>query len=99
MTKPLKFDASAPAGEEAHKIANAGDVKKFIERAQSIEQIISDAKEDLGELYKEAEDAGIDKKALKFVVRHKKSPISVEHRQAVNEVMEKAGEQKFFAFV
>lgn len=100
MPKELKFDdATIPAGEEAKKIPNAGDVTKFIDRAMKLEEQASDIKADQKSLYREAADQGIDTKALKIVVRHKKNPMSVELRQEANEISEKSGGQAIFAFV
>lgn len=100
MPKELKFDDSRIHDDEApKKIPNSGDVKGFISRIHKVEETMDQAKADLKSLYSDAKDQGIDPKALKVVVKHKKHPVSVEHRQEVNELLEKVGDQKMFAFV
>ena len=100
MIKPLKFDDGAVTGDGAPvKIANAGDVKKFIDRALKLEEQLDQDKADLKGLYDDAHEQGIDRKALKIVVKHKKKPVSLELRQEVNDLFEKCGDQPMFAFV
>lgn len=100
MPKALNFDdAKIPAADEPKKIPNAGDVKSFVNRIHKVEETMDQAKADLKSLYTDAKDQGIDPKALKIVVKHKKKPMSVELRQEVNELMTKVGEQHVFAFV
>lgn len=99
MPKELKFDDAKIRHDEApKKIPNSGDIKSFIARIHKVEETMDQGKADLKSLYSDAKDQGIDPKALKVVVRHKKHPTSVEHRQEVNELLEKSGEQKMFAF-
>lgn len=100
MSKPLNFDDAKIHDEknEAKKIHNAGDVKGFIDRIHKVEETMDLAKADLKALYSDAKDQGIDPKALKVVVKHRKHPTSVEHRQEVNELLTKAGDQPMFAF-
>lgn len=99
MVKPLNFDDAKIREEEApKKIPNSGDVKSFIARIHKVEETMDQAKADLKSLYSDAKDQGIDPKALKVVVKHKKHPVSIEHRQEVNELLEKVGDQAMFAF-
>lgn len=100
MSKALNFDKSSELGDEsgARRIPNAGEVKGFFDRALAQEKEIDGLKEDLKQIYQDAHDQGIDRKALRFVVKHKKNPISIEHRQEVNETLTKVGEQAMFAF-
>lgn len=99
MPKELKFDdAKIQPVEEARKIPNAGDVKKFVGRALEIEKEIDGLKEDLKEVYQSANDEGISKKDLKVVVKYRKKPTDVEHRQGVNELLEKLGDLPLFHF-
>ncbi len=99
MNKPLKFDDAKIHEQEPVKIANSGDVKKFVERALRLEDQLDQDKADLKGLYDDAHNAGIDRKALKIVVKHKKKAFSVELRQEVNELFEKCGDSPMFAFV
>ncbi len=100
MVKPLKFDdASVQPEQEARKIPNTQEVKSFIAKIHKKMEDLDDLKSDLKQLYDDAEGQGIDSKALKIVVKHKKKPISVELRQEVNLLCEKCGEQMLFAFV
>jgi uncharacterized protein (UPF0335 family) len=100
MPKELKFDDAKIHDQDApKKIPNSGDVKGFITKIHKVMEDMDTAKSDLKQLYSDAKDQGIDPKALKVVVKHKKSPVSVEHRQEVNELLEKTGDQPMFAFV
>lgn len=101
MPRELKFDDAKIHGEttEPKKIPNAGDVKKFIERGLKLEEDKDMAVADIKSMYADAKEQGIDPKALKIVITHKKRPMSTERRQEVNEIMEKSGDQPYFAFV
>lgn len=100
MSKALNFDGKKSEPEaEARKIPNSGDVKKFIASAMDIEEKIDTLKEDLKQVYQDADDQGIPRKELKIVVKHKRKPMPLEARQGVNELFEKAGDQPYFAFV
>lgn len=100
MNKPLKFDDAKIHGDAAPvKIPNSADVKKFVERALKLEEQLDQDKADLKGLYNDAHNQGVDRKALKIVVKHKKKPFSLEVRQEVNELFEKCGDSPMFAFV
>lgn len=99
MKKELKFGDAEQSCEEAKKIANAGDVKSFIDRIHKVEETMDMAKADLKALYGDAKDQGIDPKALKVVVKHRKRPVSFEHRQEVNELLDKVGDLPLFAAI
>jgi uncharacterized protein (UPF0335 family) len=100
MNKPLKFDdAKIHADEAPKKIPNSGDVKGFIDRIHKVMETLDEAKADLKALYSDAKDQGIDTRALKVVVVHKKRPMSTEFKQEVNLLLEKSGQQIMFAFV
>lgn len=100
MNKPLKFDDAKIHGDPAPvKIPNSVDVKKFVERALKLEENMDQAKSDLKQLYDDAHNGGVDRKALKIVVKHKKKAFSVELRQEVNELFEKCGDSPMFCFV
>lgn len=100
MIKPLKFDdGKGTFSEEAVKIPNSVDVKKAVDGILKLEEEMDNLKADLKSAYDTAHNGGIDRKALKIVVKHKRKPMSVEMRQDVNELMTKVGEQIVFAFV
>lgn len=100
MNKPLNFDdAKNVPSEEAKKIPNSGDVKKFIDRAIKLEEDAATIRADQKAMYAEAKDQGIDPKSMKIVVRHKRNPIGSETAEEVNELSIKSGGQKIFAFV
>lgn len=100
IPKSLNFDDAKISPEpEAKKIPNSGDVKAFINKIHKVMETMDDAKADLKGLYADAKDQGIGPKDLKVVVKHKKHPTSIEHRQGVKELFEKCGDQPFFAFV
>lgn len=82
---------------EPHKLANAGDVRKFVDRALKLEEEMDQIKADLKGLYDDAHDQGIDRKDLKIVVKHRKKPMSFERRQGVNELLAKLGDLPLFA--
>lgn len=91
--KALNFDdAKIKPEQEAKKIFNSGDAKAFIERALKLEEQMSQTKADMKGLYDDAHEQGIDRKALKIVVKHKKNPMSQATRAEVNEIMTKVGE-------
>lgn len=99
MKRELKFDdAKIPAGEEAKRIPNVGEVKGFIERVQNIEKEMSALSEDRSSVYQEAKDAGIDTKAMKIVVKHRKAPMDTDCRSEVNDMLEKIGDLPLFHF-
>lgn len=82
---------------EARKIPNSGDVKKFVDRAIKLNESLDQTKADLKGVYDDASDQGIDRRALKVVVSHRKKPISEEHRQEVNELQKKIGGTPIYA--
>jgi uncharacterized protein (UPF0335 family) len=100
MTKPLKFDDGKIKTNDAPvKIPNTADVKSLIGRIHKVMESMDESKADLKSLYAEADAGGIDTRAIKVVVKHKKRPTSVEHRQEVNMLLEKTGDAPMFAFV
>lgn len=99
MPKELKFDDAKIHDTAPVKIPNSGDIKKYIERALKLEETLDQTKADLKGLYDDADNEGIDRKALKVVVKHKKKPLSSNNRQEVNMLLEKVGDQPMFAFV
>lgn len=100
MIKPLKFDDGKETfSEEAVKIPNSADVKKTIDGIMKLEEEMDNIKADIKSAYDTAHKGGIDRKALKFVVKYKKKKPSQEFRQEVNELLEKCGEQMMFSFV
>lgn len=100
MIKPLKFDDGKDTfSEEAVKLPNSADVKKTVDGILKLEEELANLKADLKQCYDTAHKGGIDRKALKIVVKHKKKAMSVELRQEINELLTKAGEQIVFAFV
>lgn len=97
MTKPLNFGDEKSAVDDApRKIPNAGDVKKFIDRALKLEEELAQNRADLKSVYDDAHNEGIDRKALKVVVKHKKNPVSFEHRQEVNELLKKVSAEPLY---
>lgn len=84
---------------EPRKIPNAGDVKNFVNRALKLHEALDQAKADLKGLYDDANDQGIDRKALKTVVANRKKPLSFEHKQEVNELLSKIGDLPLFAAI
>jgi uncharacterized protein (UPF0335 family) len=99
MNKPLKFDDAKIHEQEPMKIANAGDVKKFVDKLLRLEEQLDQHKVDMKQAYDDAHEQGIDRKALKIVVKHKKKAVSAELRQEVNDLFEKCGDPLMFAFV
>lgn len=100
MNKTLNFDDAKIREEEApKKIPNSGDVKGFISKIHKVMETMDQAKSDLKQLYSDAKDQGIDPKDLKVVVKHKKTPTSIEHRQGVNELLTKTGDPILYAGV
>ena len=99
MKKALKFDDKAPPSEEARRIPNAGEVREFLDRALSMENKINDYRQDLREVYKQAEEQGIDPKALRVVVKHRRKPLEFDFKQEVNEISTKSGGEAIFAAI
>lgn len=91
----VKKDEAQEDGE-ARKIPNSGDVKNFINRALKLHEDLDQAKADLKGLYDDASDQGIDRKALKEVIAFRKKPLSLEHRQEVNELQSKVGGEAIY---
>lgn len=99
MPRELKFDdAKIQPQEEARKIPNTGYVRKFVERGLALEKQKDELSEDFKEFYQDSDDNGINKKDLKIVVKHRKKPMDVGHRQGVNELLEKLGDLPLFHF-
>jgi len=97
--KALNFDDASVSEEQvARKIPNTQEVKAFIQKIHKKMEDMDDMKADLKSLYDDAEEQGIDRAALKFVVKFKKKPLSNDKKKAVNELLEKSGEQLLFVF-
>lgn len=56
-------------------------LKDYFDRIERLESEISDLREDLNEVYKEAKGAGFDTKAMKLVLRLKKMTPSDRQEQ------------------
>jgi uncharacterized protein (UPF0335 family) len=85
--------------QSAHKVAGDTDIKKGVERLLKLTEEMDNLKADLKAVYDEYADKGVDRRALKTVVKLKRKDMSEEHKNTVNAYLRALGELPLFAGV
>lgn len=80
-----------------HEFPENEQLNSLVERICRLEDEKATIGEDIKEVYDEAEGHGYDKKALKQVVKIKRKPIDLGHRQTVNQYLRCLGELPLFS--
>lgn len=86
MSKP----AIAEVGD--NHVLNVNELKKYTERLLKLKKQQDDLRMDVLGVYNAADDVGLDRKALKEVVKVKSKSRSSDHMAAVNEMLEALGD-------
>jgi len=88
-----------PKQNDGFKEKNVGDtvIKKAVERILALEEKKDQAVSDLKGAYDDAAEKGVDRRALKDVVKLQKKTRSPEHMQTVNSYLKALGELPLFA--
>lgn len=73
------------------------DVKSFAERIGRLEDEKQTLSEDIAAIYAEADESGLDKKALRQAIRVKRKETDLSHKMKVNTYLEALGELPLFA--
>lgn len=74
-------------------------VKDFAMRICNLEDEKEALNSDINEIYDEASENDIDKKALRQAVKAKRKEIDADYKQRVNDYLDELGEPKLFALV
>lgn len=85
-----------PKKEQMPRILSNADVKKFSDRIISIENEKDTLLEDLKSIYEEADNVGIDKKALRVAIKISRKENDKSHQKQVNTYLEIMGQLPLF---
>lgn len=97
--KALNFDdAKIKAKDEARRIINAPEASELKRRGLKLEEQKDLANSALKEFYAEVKEMGVNPKAMKFIIKNAKTPLSAELREEVNDLSVKSGGQIVFQF-
>lgn len=86
-------------GDEGYagKIAGNKEIKEAVERIIKLKGEMADLASDIKGVYDLAADKGIDRKALKAVVKIRTNDVGEEHKQTVNSYLKALGDLPLFA--
>ena len=81
----------------AGKVAGNKDIKDIVEKIIKLKGQMSDLASDIKGVYDLASDKGLDRKALKTVVKLRMNDAGEEHKQTVNAYLKSLGDLPLFA--
>jgi len=81
----------------AGKIASNKEIKEYVDRIMKLKEEADNINADIKSVYDAANDKGIDRTALKIVVKLRRKDVSEEHKQTVNAYLNALGDLPLFA--
>ena len=81
----------------AGKIASNKEIKEMVSRILKLKEEADNINADIKSVYDAANDKGIDRAALKQVVKLRRKDVSDEHKQTVNAYLNALGDLPLFA--
>ena len=91
-------DVLKPSDEGfAGKIVGDKEVKSYVKRILRLKEEADNINADIKSVYDEAADKGLDRSALKTVVKISRKDVSEEHKQTVNAYLNAIGDLPLFA--
>lgn len=86
-----------PDEEAVQKMASNVDVKKHADRIMKLQSDMDDIRADIKSEYDAADNAGIDRKALKLAIKHKGKPVPDDTKMLTNRYLKALGQLPLFA--